>query len=67
MADVIDVANDYAEEMLSRQIANRVVFAGESATNCAECDCEIPQARRDAAKGCTLCIDRADIKEARRG
>jgi len=31
--------------------------AGESLTHCAECDEPIPQARREAVPGVTLCID----------
>ncbi|MAB96954.1 MAG: conjugal transfer protein TraR [Pseudomonadaceae bacterium] len=67
MADVIDQANDYAEEVLSRALAGRVVFHGNSAKNCIECDCEIPLLRREAVPGVQLCIDCAEIKEARRG
>lgn len=67
MADVIDQANDYAEVMLSNKIASRVVFVGVSATNCAECECEIPRPRREAVKGCQLCVDCQQIAEVRRG
>ncbi|WP_010486879.1 TraR/DksA family transcriptional regulator [Pseudomonas sp. S9] len=67
MADVIDLANDYAAEELSRALAGRVVFQGNSATHCIDCDCEIPLLRREAVPGVQLCIDCAEIKEARRG
>lgn len=65
--DAADVANDYAEEVLSRALAGRVVFQGNSAKNCIECDCEIPLLRREAVPGVQLCLDCQEIREVRRG
>mgnify|MGYP001061014381 FL=1 len=38
---------------------------GESLTHCAECEEEIPQARRDAGPGVKLCIDCQTGRDAR--
>ncbi|MAO28601.1 MAG: hypothetical protein CMN15_15835 [Roseovarius sp.] len=37
---------------------------GESLTHCAECEEEIPQARREAIPGVKLCIDCASDRQA---
>ncbi|WP_133489670.1 DksA/TraR family C4-type zinc finger protein [Aliiroseovarius marinus] len=37
---------------------------GESFTHCAECDEEIPQARREALPGVKLCIDCVQERDA---
>lgn len=37
-------------------IAARVRYEGVSLAECEECGSEIPQARRDAVKGCRMCI-----------
>lgn len=55
MADDVDVASGYQEIMLGATLANRVVYEGISAESCEECDTPIPQARRLAIPGCTLC------------
>jgi len=39
------------------QRARSQLAAGESATNCDECDAPIPEARRKAIPGVRLCID----------
>ena len=38
------------------QRARRQLTVGESAVNCDECDCAIPEARRQAIPGVRLCI-----------
>ncbi|WP_376746746.1 MULTISPECIES: TraR/DksA C4-type zinc finger protein [Stutzerimonas stutzeri subgroup] len=45
-------------EMEDREaaIARRVRYQGVSLTECEECGDEIPPARREAVKGCRLCI-----------
>lgn len=55
MADDVDVASGYQEVLLNATLANRVVYEGISAEDCQECDTPIPQARRLAIPGCTLC------------
>jgi phage/conjugal plasmid C-4 type zinc finger TraR family protein len=43
------------DELARMKAAKRPL--GESLTHCAECDEEIPQARREALPGVKLCID----------
>lgn len=38
-------------------IAARVRYEGVSLSECEECAAEIPQARREAVKGCRYCIE----------
>ncbi len=45
------------EDELERMKALRKTPEGESLTHCAECDEEIPQARREAIPGVKICID----------
>jgi len=49
--DQIDAS---VEEAVQR--ARSKLTVGESATNCDECDCEIPEKRRKAIPGVRLCI-----------
>lgn len=59
MADVIDVASDTETKFQQVALANQLARAGnalrQSRTHCLECDQEIPQARREAIKGCLYC------------
>ncbi len=38
-------------------IAARVRYEGVSLSECEECGVEIPPARREAVKGCRLCVE----------
>ena len=51
-------------EELERMKARRAPV-GESLTHCAECDEEIPEARRAAIPGVKLCIDCASERDGR--
>ncbi|WP_135501580.1 DksA/TraR family C4-type zinc finger protein [Roseovarius aestuariivivens] len=57
------------DELARMKAAKRPV--GESLTHCAECEEEIPEARRDALPGVKLCIDcqqeRDGVQAARGG
>lgn len=64
--DDVDIANDYAERMIAESIAARTRYEGVSAHECAECGDEIPEARRQAVPGCTLCVACARRQEVRR-
>lgn len=66
MADIADIANDYAEQELADRLFGRVQYVGQSATHCEDCDCEIPEARRVAVKGCVRCVDCQEISEVRK-
>lgn len=58
MADFADDAS--AVEELQREAAlsaHRINRDAVSATNCVECGEELPEARRKAYPGCTMCVD----------
>ena len=71
MSDVIDRACEaeglFLEDALAR--CRRTVTAQESELHCLECGDPIPEARRQAVRGCTLCVDcQEDLeKETRYG
>ena len=50
--DQIDASVEDAVERARSQLPK-----GESLRNCAECDAEIPQARREAIPGVRLCVE----------
>jgi phage/conjugal plasmid C-4 type zinc finger TraR family protein len=52
-----------SDELARMKAARRPL--GDSLTHCAECDEEIPQARRTALPGVKLCIDCASERDAR--
>ncbi|MET1080284.1 MAG: TraR/DksA C4-type zinc finger protein [Pseudomonas sp.] len=67
MADVIDMANDVAEENLRAAIARQAYRpTGPSALWCEDCEEVIPEARRMAAPGCECCTSCQEIREIRR-
>ncbi|RFS80598.1 TraR/DksA family transcriptional regulator [Leclercia adecarboxylata] len=58
MADFADDAS--AVEELQREAAlsaHRINRDAVSATHCVECGEELPEARRKAYPGCTMCVD----------
>ena len=59
--DDADIGAAYSEVFLQVAIANHRNSAGapdkESATHCDICGDPIPEARRLAVSGCTLCVD----------
>lgn len=54
---LIERAERDQAEALQRLIDSRVQYRGVSLTECEGCGGEIPQARRDAVKGCRMCTD----------
>jgi phage/conjugal plasmid C-4 type zinc finger TraR family protein len=57
--DEIDIAQANLELLLSAKIAShrsRITTAGTGALDCEECAEEIPERRRQAMPGCTLCV-----------
>ena len=52
-------------ESMTRNIGILTVLSqlprGESKTHCEECEEPIPEARRQAVKGCTHCVDCAEL------
>lgn len=65
MADNIDNGTEIAELFLTASLSNRVIYEGESAAHCEECDVEIPLKRQQAIRGCRLCVECASIQESR--
>lgn len=64
MSDAADHANELAELVLEGQIATaRVKAAGISAFECEACGNPIPESRRLAVMGCTMCTDCQTINE----
>ncbi len=53
------------EDELARMKALRKAPQGESLTHCAECEEEIPQARREAIPGVKICVDCQEERDAR--
>ncbi|MGA4642261.1 TraR/DksA C4-type zinc finger protein [Stutzerimonas stutzeri] len=54
---LIERAQREQDEELQRLIASRVQYQGESLRECEGCGGEIPQARREAVKGCRMCTN----------
>ena len=67
MADIADIANDYAERDLQERLRGRVQYQGQSQKECDDCGCEIPLRRREALPGARLCIDCQEVEERRHG
>ena len=65
MADDIDRAQQIVADSLARALANRLVFAGESAAVCIHCGNDIPEARRKALPGIQICVECARAHESR--
>lgn len=69
MADLADLANDYAEQFLERSLNERSRAAGQvtgGALECEDCDIVIPQARREALPFCSTCVDCQAARERSR-
>ena len=57
--DIIDSANEVVMRDINvriRKVRSTGYGPDESATECEACGSEIPEARRLAAPGCTLCV-----------
>ncbi len=65
MADIADIANDYAERELAERLYSRVKYVGESLHECEDCGEEIPVARRLIIPGIRKCRDCAELAERR--
>ena len=60
--------NDQIEASIQdelKRLQSRRVPQGESLTHCAECEEEIPEARRRAIPGVKLCVDCQSSRDAR--
>ena len=58
MTEIIDQASALEEMMREHAIqAHRINRDAVSAVNCEECGERLPEARRKAYPGCTMCVD----------
>lgn len=58
MADIIDSASEVEELQRNAALAaHRINRLAVSAMRCIQCDEELPEARRIAYPGCTMCVD----------
>lgn len=64
---VLEMAEQAQAERLQQTLDNRVVYQGESATECKSCGDDIPEARRQAVPGCRFCVECQGLMEVRRG
>ncbi|PZR53306.1 MAG: hypothetical protein DI537_55200 [Stutzerimonas stutzeri] len=64
---VLEMAEAAQQARLQQAIDNRVVYQGESATECDSCGDDIPDARRQAVPGCRFCVSCQGLMEVRRG
>ena len=63
MSDVADRANDLADLQRDQALKKVPRYAGVSAAYCEDCDEPIPEARRTAIPGVTLCVVCQQITE----
>jgi len=56
MADLADIAQAHIETVAAAAVKNTKVYSGKSSLYCCECGEPIPEARRDAVPGCSLCV-----------
>lgn len=68
MADIIDSASEVEDLHRDAAIqAHRINRLAVSAVRCSDCDEELPEARRIAYPGCTMCVDcQADAERRNR-
>jgi len=65
--EIIDQASALEDMYRDHAIqAHRLNRGAVSATHCEECDDELPEARRKANPGCTMCVECQLEKEKRR-
>lgn len=65
MADIADKAQSQIDTALTAALSNATVYRGKSALYCCNCAEPIPEARRDAVPGVSLCIDCQRVDEMR--
>lgn len=66
MSDICDQADDVIEETRSRALAQIPSYTGISATECVECGEGMPEGRRVAIPGVTLCAPCKALEDVRK-
>ena len=61
----LEMAEAVQQERLQQAIDNRVVYQGESATECIECGAEILETRRRLVPGTQFCVSCAHDNEVK--
>lgn len=62
---LIELAEQAQAEKLQRTLNSRVVYQGESATECIECGAEILETRRRLVPGTQFCVSCAHDNEVK--
>lgn len=64
--DTIDAASELTQQRIEMAVAaHRLNHNAVSATHCVECEEELPEARRKAYPGCTMCVECQGEQELR--
>ncbi len=66
MSDICDDADVVIEEALNRSLSQIPRYTGISATECVECGEVIPEGRRVAIPGVTLCAPCKELADVRK-
>lgn len=64
--DTLDAASELTQQRIEMAVAaHRLNHSAVSATHCTECDVPLPEARRKAYPGCTMCVSCQQDEEKR--
>ncbi|HBC9089456.1 TPA: TraR/DksA family transcriptional regulator [Citrobacter koseri] len=67
MPEIIDQANELTQQRIDMAVAaHRIDRNAVSAEHCEECGEELPEARRKAYPGCTMCVECLQLIELRK-
>lgn len=65
--DTLDAASELTQQRIEMAVAaHRLNHSAVSATHCEECGDNLPEARRKAYPGCTMCVDCQSNMELRK-
>lgn len=65
--DTLDAANELTQQRIEMAVAaHRLNHSAVSATHCEECGDNLPEARRKAYPGCTMCVECQSNMELRK-
>ncbi|EPH3179276.1 TraR/DksA family transcriptional regulator [Citrobacter braakii] len=65
--DTLDAASELTQQQIEMAVAaHRLNHSAVSATHCVECGDNLPEARRKAYPGCTMCVECQSNMELRK-
>lgn len=65
--DTLDAASELTQQRIEMAVAaHRLNHSAVSATHCEECSDNLPEARRKAYPGCTMCVECQSNMELRK-